>query len=216
MIVRTRTILAATVCIGLLGCGRVASPSAVPSAVPSSAASLGLASPSALTSPDASGATSATPQPTARVVESARHRYRIEVPSDWAMTEYDGTWETIDQFGVGVEVPGEDVIDSSSLGAFVVLNSMVIPDDMSSEAWLAAFGAVVASALPPDCPGSPVGGTFAGESAIVLEQTCGGSSIVGRSFVHAGRGYYVTTVSPVGGGAGPILDEMLASMTFLD
>jgi hypothetical protein len=216
MIVRTRTIVvAATVCITLLGCGGVAAPSAVPSDPPS-APSLGFTSPSASTSPDASGATSATPQPTARVVESARHRYRIEVPSGWAMTEYDGTWETFDQFGVGVEVPGEDVIDSSSLGTFVVLNSMVVPDDMSSEAWLAAFDAVVASALPPDCPGSPVEGTFAGGSAIVLEQTCGGSSIVGRSFVHAGRGYYVTTVSPVGGGAGPILDEMLASMTFLD
>ena len=130
------------------------------------------------------------------------------------MTEYDGTWESFDQFGLGVEVPGEDVIDSSDLQAFLVLNSMAIPDGMTADEWLTAFDAVVTPALPPECPGSPVPGTFAGQPAIVIEQECGGATIVGRSFTQAGRGYYVTTVAPSGGAAGPILEEMLASLSF--
>lgn len=150
------------------------------------------------------------------VVESTRHRLRMTVPPDWTRIEYDGTWTALDQFGVGVEVPGEDVIDSSALGAFVVLNSMAIPDGMTEAEWLAAFDALVQDAITADCPGAAGSGSIGGVPSTTLEQTCAGSHIVGHSLAHAGRGYYVTTVQPVDGEAGPLLDEILASVTFLD
>ena len=206
----------ATLSLVLLGCASATTtqPSITASAIPTPAAAS--APPSVAPSPSSSLAASASPAATARIVESARHRYRVEVPPGWNLTEYDGTWETFEQFGVGVEVPGEDVIDSSVLRAFLVMNSMTIPDGKTGSEWLAAFDAVVASALPPDCPGTPVDGTFAGEPATVLEQVCGGMTIIGRSLAHAGRGYYFTSVAPSDGDAGPALEALVDSITFLD
>ena len=76
------------------------------------------------------------------------------------------------------------------------MNSMAIPTEMTAAAWLSTFEALVAAGLPADCPGTPRSGTFAGEPATILEQTCAGKNIVGRTLVHAGRGYYFTTLSP--------------------
>jgi len=206
----------ATLSLVLLACASATTtqPAVTPAATPTPAAASAPASVSP--SPSIAASASASPAATAQVVESARHRYRVVVPPGWNLTEYEGTWETIEQFGVGVEVPGEDVIDSSSLQAFLVMNSMAIPDWMTGAEWLTAFDAVVSAALPPDCPGTPVEGTFAGEPAIVLEQSCGGTSITGQSLTHAGRGYYFTTVAPADGDAGPDLEALVDSITFLD
>jgi hypothetical protein len=160
--------------------------------------------------------TGPSPQASAEVVESARHRYRMTIPADWTRVEYDGTWTALEQFGVGVEVPGEDVIDSTALGAFLVLNSMVIPDGMSAAAWQAGLDGLVQAGIPADCPGTERAGSIGGVRSSVLEQTCAGSRIVGHRLTHAGRGYYFTTVAPVDGDAAAVLDELLASIEFLD
>ena len=215
MLTRMCTVAAmAALSIAALGCATTG-PSIDTDPGPSAAPGQVSDSPVVEPSPSVRAARSA-PSASARLVVSERHGYRMEVPVGWVVSEYDGTWTTFEEFGLGVEVPGEDVIDSPGLGAFLVLNSMAIPDGLTDAAWRQAFDEVVTAALPPDCPGTPSERTFAGEPAIVLEQSCGGSEIVGRSFTHAGRGYYITTVAPEGGAAGPILGGMLASLTFLD
>lgn len=209
MIVRNAHLVALAVLgIALLGCDSAAAPTVRPSAAPATTA--------ATQGPSAEPSVTPSASPSSAVVESERHRYRITVPPDWTRVEYDGEWTALEEFGVGVEVPGEDVIDSSTLGAFLVMNSMAIPDGMSGEAWLAALDAIVQRALPADCPATASTAMVAGVEAVVLTQACGGTSIIGRSLVHGGRGYYVTTVAPTDGDAGPILEQMVSSIEFLD
>lgn len=148
---------------------------------------------------------------------SARHGYRVEVPPGWIVHEYDGSWESLSEFTPGGEIPGEDAIAPAGFASFLVMNSMAIPTDMTADAWRSAFEALVAAGLPPDCPGTPRSGKFAGESATILEQTCGGKDIVGRTLVHAGRGYYFTTLSPHPDPAmEAIVARLAASIEFTD
>jgi hypothetical protein len=134
--------------------------------------------------------------PSASVFDSSRRGYRVEIPPGWNVNEYGGAWEALSEFTPGGEIPGEDVIAPPDFGSFLVMNSMPIPPDMTPDAWHSAFQALVSAGLPADCPGTTRSATFAGEPATIVEQTCAGSSIVGRSLVHGGRGYYFTTLSP--------------------
>ena len=155
--------------------------------------------------------------PSARVFASTRHGYRVEVPPGWVVNEYGGSWESLSQFTPGGEIPGEDVVAPTDLRAFLVMDSMAIPPGMTASAWEAAFEALVASGLPADCPGTTRSGSFAGESATIVEQSCAGMSIVGRSLVHAGRGYYFTTMSPHPDPAiEAIVARLAASIEFID
>ena len=120
----------------------------------------------------------------------------MDIPPGWIVHEYEGSWESLAAFTPGGEIPGEDAIAPSGFGAFLVMNSMAIPTGMTSSEWRSTFEGIVTAGLPPDCPGATRSGTFAGEAATILEQSCAGKNIVGRTLVHAGRGYYFTTLSP--------------------
>ena len=175
-----------------------------------------LASPSH-TSTSASTSASTSPSPLAAVFESTRHGYRVEVPAGWSVNEYDGSWDSLSQFIPGGEIPGEDAVAPPDFRSFLVMNSMAIPTGMTDSDWLSAFGATVAAGMPADCPGTTRSGTFAGEPAHILEQTCAGSTIIGRSLVHGGRGYYFTTKSPHPDPASEaIVDKLAASIGFTD
>lgn len=151
------------------------------------------------------------------VFESSRHAYRAEVPVGWIVHEYDGSWEALTQFSPGGEIPGEDAIAPPDFSSFLVMNSMAIPAGMTDREWLAAFEAMVEAGLPADCPGKTQSGTFAGEPATILAQTCADSRIVGRSLVHGGRGYYFTTKSPAADPAREaVVDDLAASIEFTD
>lgn len=169
----------------------------------------------------AASATSEPPAPAAsgasEMFTSSRHGYGIEVPEGWRVKEYGGTWESLDQFSPGAEVPGEDVVGPIGLAAFMVMDSMAIPDGTTPEEWLAAFDARVLEGLPENCPGTSGSGVVAGEPATVIEQPCGRAVVVGRSLVHGGRGYYFTTMHTEDDlEAKAILDELVASITFTD
>ena len=127
---------------------------------------------------------------------SARHGYQLEVPPDWQVTEYEGTWTDLEQFSPGAEVPGEDVVATADRSSFLVMNSMEIPAGTSPDDWLSAFDAIVASELVSGCEVTTTDGDLAGQPATVVEQTCDGAVIRGHSLVHGGRGYYFTTLGP--------------------
>jgi hypothetical protein len=133
----------------------------------------------------------------------------VAVPPGWVVNEHRGSWESLAQFTPGGEIPGEDVVAPPDLHAFLVMNSMAIPTGMTASAWESAFEALVASGLPADCPGATRSGSFAGGSAMIVEQSCAGKAIVGRSLVHAGRGYYFTTMSPH---PDPALEAIVATL----
>ena len=155
--------------------------------------------------------------PSARVFASARHGYRVEVPPGWVVNEYDGSWASLSQFTPGGEIPGEDAIAPPGFGSFLVMNSMELPTAMTGDQWRSMFEALVAAGLPPDCPGTPRSGSFAGETATILEQSCAGKHIVGRTLVHAGRGYYFTTLSPHPDPAmEATVSRLAASIEFID
>jgi hypothetical protein len=159
----------------------------------------------------------ATPSPSPSPFESDRHAYAATIPGGWQVTEYEGEWTNLDQFSPGAEVPGEDVIAPSDLAAFLVMDSMAIPDGMSAEEWLEAFDDLVEEGASPDCSTTVDRGTFAGERATVVEQNCDGSVIVGRSLMHGGRGYYFTVVFPEGDKAAEAtVDAILTSIRFTD
>jgi hypothetical protein len=151
------------------------------------------------------------------VFESTRHGYRVELPAGWIVNEYGGSWNSLAQFTPGGEIPGEDAVAPPGFGSFLVMNSMAIPAGMTDSEWLSAFDALVAAGLSADCPGTTGSGTVAGEPATIVEQTCAGAEIVGRSLVHAGRGYYFTTKSPHPDPASEaIVDELAASIGFTE
>lgn len=169
---------------------------------------------------------STTPEPTAavpspatspRIFESSRHGYRVEVPPEWDVTEYPGTWKRLEQFSAGAEVPGEDVLLSPDGASFLVANSMPIPEGMSAAEWRAAFDARVEAGLDPSCSGTTKPGVFLDEPATIVRQECQGSTIVGRSLTHEGRGSYFTTLVPDGDpAADTTVDELVASIRFVD
>lgn len=155
--------------------------------------------------------------PSARVFASVRHGYRVEVPPGWVVNEYEGSWASLSQFSPGGEIPGEDAIAPPGFASFLVMNSMELPTAMTGQQWRSSLEALVAAGLPPDCPGTPRSSTFAGETATILEQSCAGKHIVGRTLVHAGRGYYFTTMSPdEDPAAEAIVETLVASIAFTD
>jgi plastocyanin len=167
-------------------------------------------------SPSSPSATSAASLP-AVSFESTRHGYRVEVPPGWVVNEYPGAWESLTQFTPGGEIPGEDAIAPHDFISFLVMNSMPIPTGMTSAGWEAAFGAIVGAGLPADCSITTESGTFAGERATVIEQVCADVTVVGRSLVHAGRGYYFTTMSPHPDPANAaVIEELASSIEFTD
>jgi hypothetical protein len=141
----------------------------------------------------------------------------MEVPAGWIVNEYDGSWDSLSQFTPGGEIPGEDAAAPRDFSSFLVMNSMAIPAGMTDREWLSAFEALVTEGLPADCPGTTQSGTFAGEPATIMEQTCADAAIVGRSLVHGGRGYYFTTMSPPDDPASEaIVDALAASIRFTE
>lgn len=160
---------------------------------------------------------SPSPESTWGTFESTRHGYRVAVPPGWDVREWEGTWVNFSDFGPGKEVPGEDVLRAMDLSSFLVDNSMVIPDGMTPEEWLAELDRIVQAELDPACPGTTSEGTLAGEPAKILVQPCGGSVIVGRSVTHAGRGYYFTTKVPEGDTAAEAtIQQVIDSIEFTD
>jgi hypothetical protein len=160
---------------------------------------------------------SASSTPSRQSFTSARHGYRVEVPRTWQVAEYEGMWTSLDQFDPGTEIPGEDVLSPSDISSFLVVNSMAIPKAMRADEWLEAFDALVASGLDPDCPGRTKRTVLAGERATIVEQSCEGSTIVGRSTTHGGRGYYFTVRFPEEDAtARATFDGILASIRFTD
>ncbi len=134
----------------------------------------------------------------------------------WVVTEYEGTWTSLDEFGPGLEVPGEDVLEPPDFDAFLVMNSMAI-GNMTPADWLAAFDEIVSDGLPEDCPGVASEGTVAGEPATVMTQECDDAVYVGRSVTHAGRGYYFTVRVPQGDDAlAAAFDTVVQSIEFVD
>lgn len=65
------------------------------------------------------------------------------MPPGWEVAEYGGTWISFKQFSPGSEVPGEDVVSSPDGRAFLVANSMAIPDGVKPADWMS-------EAPPPD------------------------------------------------------------------
>jgi hypothetical protein len=184
-------------------------PSTAPSAPASTAPSA-----SASTAPSASASAAAE---ASEVFTSARHAYSITVPEGWRVKEYGGTWESLDQFNPGSEIPGEDVVGPIGLAAFMVMDSMAIPEGTTPEEWSAGFTDRVVSGLSENCPGTVGQGEVAGEPAVLVEQPCGRAMVVGRSLVHEGRGYYFTTMHTEDDmESKAILDELVASIAFTD
>jgi hypothetical protein len=166
---------------------------------------------------DRSPSTPTTSPSPSRTFESSRHGYLVEVPPRWDVTEHPGTWTRLGQFSPGAEVPGEDVVAPPDLSSFLVSNSMEIPSGMTASEWLEAFDALVAAGLPAACPATTGSGTLAGERATVVEQSCEGSIIIGRSLTHAGRGYYLTVRFPADDAAArATVERLVRSIRFAD
>lgn len=196
-----------------------ASVTATPTSEPVASSPLVQASPvpSISSSPTASPSASTSASATADVFESTRHGYRVEVPAGWVVNEYEGSWDSLAQFTPGGEIPGEDAVAPMDFRSFLVMNSMAIPAGMADKEWLSAFKSLVEAGLPTDCLATRQSGTFAGEPATILEQTCADATIVGRSLVHGGRGYYFTTKSPHPDPASEaVVERLAASIAFTD
>jgi len=148
---------------------------------------------------------------------SERHGYRVNVPRNWHVYDYEGEWTELEEFRPGSEVPGEDVIAPPPLFPFLVMNSMSIPDGVSEDEWRMQFDSLVEAALPEDCPGVSEQGTVAGVEATVITQDCDGFLMIGRSLAHNGRGYYFTTRSSSDDAASiTLLKDLVASVQFIE
>jgi hypothetical protein len=157
------------------------------------------------------------PSPSPSTFESERHAYRLEVPPGWDVTEYAGTWTSFKQFSPGAEVPGEDVVLSPDGAAFLVANSMVVPEGMTSPDWVAELQRLVTAERDPGCRERSDTDVLAGEPAMVVEHRCEDMNIVGRSLVHRGRGYYFTIGFPADESTtAPTLESILSSIRFVD
>lgn len=172
------------------------------------------------TSEDSEGAPKATdvpssPSPSQFVSE--RHSYHLEVPAEWEVAEYGGTWTDFAQFSPGAEVPGEDVVSAPDGSGLLVSNSMTIPNDMSPDEWLAELERLVTSGPDKSCRESTGTDVVAGEQAIVTQHRCGVMDYVGRSLTHADRGYYFTMGFQAGNtGTKAALEGVVASIGFAD
>jgi hypothetical protein len=166
-------------------------------------------------SPAPSTATPSPPSPTS--FESDRHAYSLELPPGWVVSEFGGTWTSLDQFTPGSEVPGEDVASSSDAQGFLVANSMAIPNDMSPADWLEQLLRLTRSGRGPGCDEALDSDDLAGEQATVVEHRCEDIHLVGRSLTHAGRGYYFTIGFPAGDEtARATLEHIVASVDLVE
>jgi len=150
-------------------------------------------------------------------LESAQHGYRIEIPADWEFVEGAGTWTSFDQFVPGSAVPGEDLASSTTGSGWLVANSMLLPNGMSPEEWLAELDELVGSGPSPNCREQRGTDVVAGDQAIVVRHRCDDLTIVGNSLIHANRGYYFTLGFPTGDSAtAATLDGIASSLRFID
>ena len=171
----------------------------------------------ALTSRHDSKEADVTTTPSARSFESARHLYRLEVPTGWAVAEYEGTWRDFEQFSPGGEVPGEDVVSAPDVQAFLVANSMAIPNGTSAGDWVAELQRHVSSGRRLGCRESNGQAVLAGEPARIVVHRCEDTTLVGRSLTHGSRGYYFTIGYPAGdAGTAAILEGVVSSIRFID
>lgn len=155
--------------------------------------------------------------PSPSVFVSERHSYHLDVPTGWEVTEYDGTWTSFAQFSPGAEVPGEDVVSSPDRAAFLVSNSMAVPDGMSRRDWLDELDRLVGSGPDPSCRKSTDTDAVAGEPARITEHRCEDMVLVGWSLVHADRGYYFTIGVPSGDSSTEAtLEGIVSSIAFAD
>ncbi len=210
-------VIAAVLLVPLVGCTSGSQQSPPVSLAPSTATAAASRVPSPSQSASPSSSPTALEEPTLRVFESSRHGYRLEVPKNWQVIEYEGTWTDLDQFEPGAEVDGEDVVAPPGFATFLVTNSMPIPDDMADADWITAFDTIVQSGLPADCPAVVTSEVVGGVTARVLTQECEGDLIVGRSLTHMGRGYYFTTRSDAASDASiAILNTLVDSIEFTE
>jgi hypothetical protein len=205
----------------LAGCAAQLEPlatPAIPTTTPEATASPSVTAPARPTdAPTDAMTTVPSPADTPATFTSDRHGYRVDVPRNWQVHEYEGEWTNIDEFIPGGEVPGEDVIAPPPLFPFLVMNSMPIPDGDTEQQWLAEFDAVVHAGLPEDCPGMTEQGTIAGVDATVITQDCDGFLTIGRSLAHNGRGYYFTTRSSTDSAASiDLLADLVGSIQFVE
>jgi hypothetical protein len=165
--------------------------------------------------------TPSTPTPTPSTssptsFESDRHSYSIDLPPGWLVSEFGGTWTSLEQFTPGAEVPGEDVASSSDAQGFLVANSMVLHDMRPAE-WLEQLLRLTRSGRGPGCEEAVDRDVLAGEQATVVEHRCEDFHLVGRSLAHAGRGYYFTIGFPAGDEtARATLERIVASVDFVE
>jgi hypothetical protein len=155
--------------------------------------------------------------PSPIVFESARHGYELQLPENWDVTEYAGTWRSMAQFTPPGEIPGEDVASTPDGSGWLVANSMAIPAQMSSADWLAKIDRRVKSALADDCALSTESGVLAAEPATIGSSDCDGMTVVGTTVTHDDRGYYFTIGYPTGDSeAAAALESIVASIRFGD
>jgi hypothetical protein len=168
-------------------------------------------------SADAAPATDAQAVAPTTSYESERHAYRLELPPEWEITEYDGAWTRLGQFNPPGEVPGEDVASGPLGSGWLVANSMALAQGMSPADWLTRLDRRVRSGLPPGCRLTSGSDVLDGEPVVVGRNRCDGMTIVGRSLAHAGRGYYFTIGFRTGDStSGDTLDGIVASIRFVD
>jgi hypothetical protein len=172
------------------------------------------------TSDTASTPSPSTPSPSATSptsFESDRHAYSIELPPGWVVSEFGGTWTSLEQFSPGAEVPGEDVASSPDAQGFLVANSMTIPDGMNPEDWLARLLRLTRSGRAPGCDEAIGEAVLAGEQATIVDHRCEDFHVVGRSVTHGDRGYFFTIGFPADDPAArATLEHIVASVHFLE
>lgn len=164
-----------------------------------------------------SKATDKTSSPSSSRFVSERHSYHFELPAGWQVDEYDGTWTDFAQFSPGGEIPGEDVVSSPGSSGFLVSNSMVIPQDMGPERWLAELDRLVSSGPTKTCRSTTAIGVLAGERAAITQHRCLDMVYIGRSVIHADRGFYFTMgFQPGDTSTKATLEGVVASIGFAD
>jgi hypothetical protein len=162
-------------------------------------------------------ATDAQTAPSPILFESDRHAYALELPGEWEIAESAGTWRSLAQFTPPGEVPGEDLASTPGGSGWLVANSMAIPERMNSTDWMARLDRRVKSAFGQDCALSTGADVLAGEPSTIGSSDCDGTTVVGRSLTHAGRGYYFTIGYPTGDSdTEATLDRIVASIRFAD
>jgi hypothetical protein len=141
----------------------------------------------------------------------------VRLPADWEFVGGTGTWTSFDQFVPGSAVPGEDLASSTTGSGWLVANSMLLPNGMNPEEWLAELDELVGSGPSPNCREQRGTDALAGEQVTVVLHRCDDLTIVGSSLIHANRGYYFTLGFPTGDSAtAATLDGIASSLRFID